>query len=269
MSDLRHEIARRLPLWVRMGGRRLFYSGSAEHCEMCGARVRKFLPNGYDHIDILKRRDVVGGLRRQNDRCPVCHSQDRTRLKRFFLERETKIGREPVSVLHVAPDLGLFLWMKDLPGVDYLGTDLDNARYHHIPDFRAADLTDTPFETDRFDIVICSHVLEHIPDDAAAMAELFRITKPGGVTLALTPLAIDGGATDEDPSITDTAERERRFGQWDHVRLYGREDFAARLGRAGFDVTLYDAYGVDPDAAAAHRINPKELLPVCRKPVAS
>lgn len=266
MSNLRHELARRLPLWVRMGGRRLLYRGDAIVCAMCGARVRRFLPSGYDHIEVLRRRGVVGGLRREDDRCPVCHAQGRTRLIRFHLERETAIGREALSLLHVAPDLGLLLWMRRLGRLDYTASDLDGARYHHVPGLVKADLTRAPFPDAAFDIVICSHVLEHIPDDAAAMRELFRITRPGGTLLALVPMATDGGPTEEDAAVTDAAGRERRFGQWDHVRLYGREDFVARLAAAGFAVSLYDAFAADAAAAAAQRLNPRELLPVCRRP---
>src|SRR6056297_747590 len=81
MSDLRHEIARRVPLGIRMGGRRLFYWGSSETCDFCGSSVRTYLTNGSD-IPVLSRRGVVGGMARPSDRCPVCHAQDRTRLLR-------------------------------------------------------------------------------------------------------------------------------------------------------------------------------------------
>ena len=86
-----------------------------------------------------------------------------------------------------------------------------------------------------FDTIICSHVLEHVPADAKAMSELFRVLRPGGVAIIQVPYADDCAETDEDPSVTDPLERERRFGQFDHVRIYGR-DFADRLRRAGFVV---------------------------------
>lgn len=264
MGASKHLLSKWTPLWLRMGGRRLFYAGTAHACPMCGATSRRLLQSG-DDLPVLAERGVVGGMR-PADRCPVCNSQSRMRLMRLFLETEKLVGHGPARLLHVAPDLGLVLWLKHVPGLDYLGTDLSPRRYRHVPNFMPADLMALPFDDGAFDVVICSHVLEHVPDDATAMAELFRVTRPGGVTLALTPFATDDRPTDEDETVTDPAERERRFGQWDHVRLYHRDDFVRRLGRAGFDVALWDAFAATPDKAAAANLNPLELLPVARRP---
>jgi SAM-dependent methyltransferase len=184
----------------------------------------------------------------------------------LYLEREGRIGRGPCSVLHVAPDYGLYLWLSRQPGVAYTGTDLDASRYRHIGNMRSADLTAAPFPDDSFDIVICSHVLEHVPDDAKAMRELLRILRPGGRALLLTPLATDGGGTDEDPSIADPAEKDRRFGQWDHVRIYDRDDFLARMRTAGFEVEAFSPFEVCPEEAERLHLNPLEILPVGTKP---
>lgn len=265
MSRMKHLIAEWAPLWMRMGGRRILYWGTAEVCPMCQSRVRTFLQNGSE-IPILRERKVVGGIPRAGDRCPVCHALDRMRLMRMFLERETEIATARRSVLHVAPELGLLQWFRRLPHLDYTGTDLSPLRYRHVPNFVRADLTRLPFADGQFDIVVCSHVLEHVPDDAKAMSEIHRVTKPGGLALALTPLATDERPTDEDPQINDASEQERRFGQWDHVRLYHRDDLVHRLGQAGFEVTLWDPYRADADQAAAWHLNPDELLPVCRRP---
>lgn len=265
MSRMRHFIAERLPLWARMGGRRVLYWGTAKTCDLCGSHVRTYLQNGID-IPVLHARRVVGGMPRAQDRCPVCHALDRTRMIQTYLQKTTSIETSPVSVLHFAPDLGLVLWLKTLPHIDYTGTDLSAKRYRHVPNFTRADITQLPFGDARFDIVICSHVLEHVPDDAAAMAELYRVTKPGGRVLALAPLATDDLPTEEDPAIDDPAEQERRFGQWDHVRLYHRDDFVARLGAAGFDVTLWSPFEAEPELAKERHMNPAELLPVCTKP---
>ena len=267
MSDLRHEIARRVPLGIRMGGRRLFYWGSSETCDFCGSSVRTYLTNGSD-IPVLSRRGVVGGMARPSDRCPVCHAQDRTRLLRFYLERrhaDLGSGLSTLRVLNVAPDLGLVLWMQALRGVAYTGTDIDGARYRHVARFVVADLTDLPFDEGSFDVVICSHVLEHVPDDRAAMRELHRVLVPSGEALLLVPLSTDGGGMDEDPTIVSPTERERRFGQWDHVRLYDRGSFDMRLGSAGFEVSVFDPFGCDAAEAAARKLNPLELLTVATR----
>ena len=134
---------------------------------------------------------------------------------------------------------------------------------------RSADLTATPFADDEFDIVICSHVLEHVPDDAKAMREIRRILKPGGHALLLTPLATDGLGTEEDPSIHDPEEQDRRFGQWDHVRIYDRDDFLARMRAAGLETTAFAPFEAFPEAAAELGLNPLEILPVGTKPADS
>jgi SAM-dependent methyltransferase len=213
----------------------------------------------------LDSRQVVGGMLRDDDRCPVCHGADRTRMMMLYLDTETAVGRRPMRVLHVAPDLGLYLWLKRQPGVDYTATDLDASRYRHIDDMQTADLTALPFDDGSFDVVICSHVLEHVPDDRAAFSELLRVLAPEGHALLLTPYALDGQGTDEDPSAEVAAERDRRFGQWDHVRIYDREDFLARMRRAGFVASLWDPMAACPARAAGLGLNPLELMPIGRR----
>ena len=255
-----------LPQPVRFGLRRIAFRGSAHTCVLCGNRISGFKSHG-GGAAVLDDRQVVGGMKRDNDRCPVCHGADRTRMLMMYLDTETDLGTRPVRFLHVAPDFGLYLWLKRQPQVDYVGTDIDASRYRHIEGIQTADLTKTPFEANSFDLIVCSHVLEHVPDDATAFAELFRILKPGGQALLLTPYALDGKGTDEDPSIEDPAEKDRRFGQWDHVRIYDREDFLARMRTAGFETTLYNPFEARKDRAEELHLNPLELLPVGRKPL--
>jgi SAM-dependent methyltransferase len=235
---------------------------------MCGNSIRAYGSHG-GGAEVLDRRCVVGGMLRKDDRCPVCHARDRTRLMMLCLQLRTELGHKSMRVLHTAPDFGLYLWLRNQPLVEYVATDIDSSRYRHIENMRDADLTSTSFSDNSFDIILCSHVLEHIPDDTAAFSELFRILRPGGHALLLTPFALDGLPTDEDPTINDPAEQNRRFGQWDHVRIYSRDDFVARMERAGFVTELFDPLKSDPDAAAPMRLNPDELLPVGRKPIAS
>ena len=99
------------------------------------------------------------------------------------------------------------------------------------------DITDIQYPDDSFDAIYCSHVLEHVPDDAKAMSELYRVLKPGGWAILAVP--IRGDTTFEDPTTTEPEERERLFGQSDHVRYYGK-DFKDRLEAAGFEVKVDD-----------------------------
>ena len=138
-------------------------------------------------------------------------------------------------------------------------TDLDPAQ---DVDLRL-DITALELPDDAFDAVICSHVLEHVPDDAAAMRELRRITAPGGFTLVMVPLALDRATTYEDPSVTAPDARRRAFLQHDHVRLYA-PDIADRLGDAGFDVEVVDMRAELGDEAARYGLLASDLVFVCR-----
>ncbi len=257
-----------LPQPVRFELRRRLFSGSARECPLCGNSVKAFHGHG-GGAAVLDDRKVVGGMRREDDRCPVCHACDRTRMMMLFLESETEVGRRPVRILHVAPDFGLYLWLKRQPAVDYICSDIDAKRYRHIEALQIADLTKLHFDSDSFDIVICSHVLEHVPDDAAAFAEIRRVLKPGGKALLLTPYAMDGQPTDEDPSIHDPVEQDRRFGQWDHVRIYNRDDFLARMEAAGLQTRLFEPFREMPERAKELRLNPLEALPIGISPAQS
>src|SRR5690606_19858714 len=130
---------------------------------------------------------------------------------------------------------------RSYKNIDYVSADLDPRKA-----MTQQDITNTSFENDTFDLIFCAHVLEHIPDDMKAMRELLRILKPGGLAILQVPIKdfFNGMAIDktyEDPGITDPKERERVFGQRDHVRIYGR-DFKDRLENAGFKVSV-DNFG--------------------------
>jgi SAM-dependent methyltransferase len=261
----RRDITAIIPQPIRFELRRAVHRGSGIRCELCGTEVRGFKPHG-GGAEVLDRRQVVGGMRREDDRCPVCHSRDRTRMTMLWLEAFADLGGATKDVLHVAPDFGLYLWLKRQPGVAYTGADIDGSRYRHIERFRETDLTKAPFPDASFDLVICSHVFEHIPDDAAAFREVCRILRPGGRALLLVPFALDGEGTDEDPGLADPAERDRRCGQWDHVRLYDRGDFLDRMRAAGLEATLFEPFRTHAEAARRLKLNPLETLPVGTRP---
>jgi SAM-dependent methyltransferase len=142
-------------------------------------------------------------------------------------------AHEQPRVLHFAPELAIRRVLDEIGVGSYLSVDLEPGRAD-----LAADITDLPLEDRAFDLVICSHVLEHVADDGAALRELARVTAPNGEALLLTPVSYGLEATVEDPSATPE-ERLRRFGQDDHVRVYGR-DFADRLTGAGLEADRFD-----------------------------
>lgn len=188
-----------------------------KYCPVCQQDAKSFLPGG------VKRRPGA--------RCPTCGALERHRLIWLYLGARTDLfdGRRK-RLLHVAPEphFASRLWNRD--DIEYLSVDL-----HPVQAMERMDLTRIQEPDESFDVVLCNDVLEHIPDDAAAMRELVRILKPGGWAILQVP--IKGDETFEDPTVTDPRERARLFGQSDHVRFYGR-DFRDRLEAAGFEVTV-------------------------------
>ena len=127
------------------------------------------------------------------------------------------------------------------------------------------DVQNIPLEDNSFDTILCNHVLEHVDDDLKAMSEMCRILKPGGLAIMQVPLDPDYALTDEDITITDPVEREKRFRQYDHVRLYG-QDYPNRLKAAGFKVTTFDAQQELPEGWFSKYALPKrEMLYICSK----
>jgi ubiquinone/menaquinone biosynthesis C-methylase UbiE len=140
-------------------------------------------------------------------------------------------------------------------------------RYAHYGTVKIlkADITKLPFEPNFFDVVICNHVLEHIPDDRRAMAEVLRVMKNGAWGIFQVPIDRKREITYEDVTITTPAERLKAYGQRDHVRHYG-QDYPQRLENAGFVVTTDDyAKTFSAEQAFIYGINRSETLHVCRK----
>jgi SAM-dependent methyltransferase len=221
----------------------LVYRGSAVACPCCGGTFRKFIARyGNDSL------------------CPACLSLGRHRaLSMFLAEHLARLDRE-TTLLHFAPEEGLAARVRSLPNVRYVSADIDP----RAPTSIHFDITAIPFENSSFDVIICSHVLEHVSDDRLAMRELRRVLRPSGVLYSMHPVYHDLAVTLEDPNVTDPAERRRRFGQFDHVRKYGR-DFPDRLRDEGFDVDVVDyTAGLEADRRTDFGLTTGEQIFVCR-----
>ena len=193
-------------------------------CPVCGARYRRFMPYGY----VEERKNAL---------CQGCLALERHRLLWLWLERETDLLTSAPRFLHIAPEVCLSKrFEKIFPDEAYVTLDLESplAKVH-------ADVQALPFEEETFDVVFCNHVLEHVADDRLAMREMWRVMKPGGWGVMLSPVDEARAETFEDDTITDPDERTRIFGQYDHRRIYGR-DYADRLRGAGFEVEQVDYF---------------------------
>lgn len=212
-----------------------------------GKGFKRFLPYGY-----LKQRPNVLS--------PSTLSLERHRLLWLYLQKETTFFEKELKVLHMAPEQCFLSIFKKMKNLDYTTADL----YSPIVDVKA-DILDLPFEDKLFDFVLCNHVLEHIEDDAKAMSELFRVLKPGGIGIFQVPQDLSLEQTYENSSITSPEERAKHFGQYDHVRIYGK-DYFDRLRKAGFKVFEVDySAKLPPDLVEKYCLAKGEILPVCTK----
>ncbi|WMN12727.1 methyltransferase domain-containing protein [Marivirga salinae] len=197
----------------------LFYKGDNVYCPINGKGYKKFLPYGRVNP-------------RENALCPDTLSLERHRLIWLYLKEKTNFFESKLKVLHVAPEQCFMDRFEKLHGDDYITADIESPLAKV-----KMDIHDIPFPANTFDVVFCNHVMEHVEDDIKAMSELYRVLKPGGWGILQIPFFEPvPEKTFEDNSITDPKEREKIFGQDDHVRLYGK-DYPDRLRKAGFKVT--------------------------------
>ncbi len=183
---------------------------------------------------------------------------NRHRFIYLFLTRQTDLlNSHGKKMLHIAPEPELAPIFRRLVGPGYLTADLFDP--HAMV---RMDITDIQYPASSFNIVYCSHVLEHVPDDRKAMREFRRVLTPDGWALVVVPVNVP--RTVEDPTITDPAERQRLFGQVDHVRRYG-PDVEDRLKEAGFDVeTIHPHEAMETSERERCGITETEILHFCR-----
>ena len=216
------------------------------------------------NVPEMIEKKVVGAEYVASDDCPICYANRRSRLVYAYLTRIRPV-RPGEVVLHFAPELSLYRYVFKSSGAQYHPVDLNPEGYPEIPRVERVDVTAIPYPDKTFDLVLCNHVLEHVADDRRAMRELRRVLKDDGVALLQVPLSLMLEDTDEDLSITDPAQRERRFGQFDHLRLYAVRDYAERLSEAGFDVELAPALEIaGAQSALRLDVNPFERLVIGR-----
>ena len=235
-----------------------------------GKSFRMFLPYGY-------------GNQRNNVLSPSTLSLERHRLLWLYLQNETDFFQSeldadsPISktkrfklrdtetsstlkVLHFAPEQEFYKRFKKQTNIDYTTTDLLSP----LADVKA-DICNLPFENNTYDIIFCNHVLEHIPDDTKAMQELYRVLKPSGMGIFQIPQDLNRATTFSDDTIVDQKERAKIFGQYDHVRVYGK-DYFDKLRNIGFKVVEENYTNkISPELVEKYCLAKGEIIPVCFK----
>ncbi|MCX2764392.1 class I SAM-dependent methyltransferase [Aquimarina muelleri] len=225
----------------------LFLKGNTYTDPIDGKSFSRFLPYGYEN-------------QRDNVLSPSTLSLERHRLLWLYLINETDFFTAPAKVLHFAPEQAFYKRFRELKHIEYTTTDLNSP----LADVKA-DICNLPFTDNEYDIIFCNHVLEHIPNDIKAMQELYRVLKPGGMAILQIPQDLNRETTFEDDSITDPQERARIFGQYDHVRIYGR-DYFEKLRSIGFKVDEVDYTSIlSKEKVTKYCLAPGEILPVCYK----
>lgn len=242
--------------------------GGKLYCPVCNRKVRKFIPlpdfynENMEKYGYLYTLDDAETLNYGAYSCPHCTASDRDRLYALYVsKRLMEQGATNIAMLEIAPSRPLSEMLKKTGKITLRTADL---MMENVDD--RIDITNMNcYAEGAFDAFICSHVLEHVPDDSKALRELFRILKPGGWGILMVPIILALDKIDEDPLLEDIAERWSRFGQNDHVRMYSRIGLVERAEGAGFVVRQYGQEYFGADVFKKHGISVKSILYVVEK----
>ena len=259
---------------IRFNCENLHHENQGLICSVCDSGVRRFIPlasimNGKFIMDVMigdkpYSVDNYETLSARNFLCPVCGASDRARLYALYLKMKFQDeGKRMKSskLVHFAPEGGLGECLSRLDYLTYRSADL-----YRLDVDDCVDLTDMRIYPDAsYDIFICSHVLEHIPDDFAAIKELFRVLKFGGWGIIMVPIMLGLEATYEDASVDTEEGRLKHFGLEDHLRVYSKADFIGKLKAQGFNVLEITHSDFSVGLLERHGIEKNSVLYVVEK----
>jgi SAM-dependent methyltransferase len=241
-------IKKLVPSKVKLIVKLAIHSGDKYICPFCGYSAKDMFPIGF-HYKVLNEKQVIGGGRR-NGGCYKCGSSDRERLVYIYLKNvENVFNKKNLRVLHLAPEKKLSNIFIQNGFEKYICGDLFTEGYKYPDYVQKMNVLNIPYEDNFFDLVICNHLLEHVPTDIDAMKELYRVLKPNGKAILQVPISKNSVKTFEDFSVKKPTDREELFGQFDHVRIYG-QDYVERLSSAEFKIERvniskkYEKYGL-------------------------
>jgi SAM-dependent methyltransferase len=212
------------------------FKGAGFTCNCCGESYSRFIPDypSAENANAIKSNEVIAGYG-ENVLCPNCLSTARERLIIALLKQEFKIAGK--KILHFSPEKNIYNFLKI--NNEIITADIEPLFYKSIDSkIRDEDATRLSFNDNSFDVVIGNHILEHIPDDKKAMAEIYRVLKPGGRVILQVPYSTKIMATSEDLKINNSEKQSELFGQKDHVRIYQLQDYVGRLQQSGFNVDV-------------------------------
>lgn len=230
-------------------------------CPFCGYHARKMQSLG-ENFSVIYEKEIVGCGRRFA-KCFKCGSTDKERLVLTYLQSINFFENTNKIILHMAPEPNLSKFFFKYKFKEYICGDFFAPGYENAyPSYvRNINVLDIPFRNEYFDIVICNHVLEHVNDDIKGMSEIFRVLKKRGFAILQVPISYKLDKTYENPGIKDPKDREKAFGQSDHVRIYGL-DYIDRLKNVGFEVEIISNLA---ETYPKKGLNGKEKLFVCHK----
>lgn len=237
---LRQRVGRKLR---RLASSVLLASSPQVTCNLCGWQGRRFVDDEWH----------------PQSTCPRCGAQVRHRLLASALTEQSHLRAENIfgqrAALHVAPEKMISSLIKKYTQryqtADFNRKDVD----------LLLDITQmTAIADGSYGVFVACDVLEHVSDDRQALREIYRVLEPGGWGIFTVPQEDHRQETLEDPTIQTPADREKYYGQWDHVRLYGA-DFSRRVEEAGFTVTVVDEQSFPPETVARYVLFPPALSP--------
>ncbi len=220
---------------------------STRRCPMCGKALRIYWPYGV--------------MLRPGAQCPHCRGLERHRTLYMYFEKHDLFDKENMSLLHFAPEKAFIDLFSSKKNIDYWPVDINP----NMPGIRrTADITDIPFEDESMDVIICNHVMEHIPDEGKALREMYRVLKKGGIAVINVPLDENRAETFENPEYNTPELRLKYFGQHDHVRIYGR-DYEKRLGKVFTVEKAKPNEKMTPKELSDYGVWSGDTLYLCRK----
>lgn len=249
--------------WQKLMG--WYYKGSGFYCPYCKQSFRKLLPGGQHH-EAIERYQIIGSGFRKNAVCPRCYSTDRDRLLYAYLDHR-RFFESKLKLLHIAPEGSLRAYIQQNTKIEYITGDKQTkgyTDYYYERGITNLDLEQLPFKDESFDTVFCNHVLEHIVDDAQAMREVYRVLRKDGWAILQVPISPILNKTYEDQAIVHPKDREKHFGQFDHVRVYGL-DYPQKLRAIGFEVNIIQPTFDNYPELITFAVNPNEQIFVAEK----